>query len=67
VQLTPVEDATLLAGEPPYDLAFACRVGVLEGRHPARQAQALERLRQMLVPDGRIFVDTGDPLRQVAP
>lgn len=67
VRLTPVEDATLLAGEPPYDLAFACRVGVLEGRHPARQAQALERLRQMLVPDGRIFVDTGDPLRQVAP
>jgi ubiquinone/menaquinone biosynthesis C-methylase UbiE len=65
VRLTAVEDAALLDGEAPYDLAFACRVGVLDGRHPAREADALTALRRMLTPTGRIFVDTGDPLREV--
>jgi SAM-dependent methyltransferase len=29
-----VEDIELLAGEPPYDIAIAVRVGALDGRHP---------------------------------
>ena len=66
VRLTTVEDATLLANEDPYDIAFACRVGVLDDRHPTQEADAISRLRQMLRPDGRIFVDTGSPLREVA-
>lgn len=66
VRHTSVEEATLRAGEAPYDLAFACRVGVLDGRHPAREAEALDRLAHMLTPAGRIFVDTGDPLREVS-
>jgi precorrin-6B methylase 2 len=66
VRLTSVEEATLSAGEAPYDLAFACRVGVLDGRHPARESEALDRLWRMLTPGGRIFVDTGEPLGEVS-
>lgn len=39
--------------------AVASRVG------PDRHVLALDRLRQMLKPDGRIFIDTGYPLREV--
>lgn len=55
----------LLPGEAPYDLAFACRVGVLDGRHPAGHEAALSAIRRMLVPGGSVFVDTGDPLRRL--
>jgi hypothetical protein len=58
-----VEDAVLAPGEAPYDLAFACRVGVLDGRHPAGRPAAVASLRGMLVPHGPILVDTGHPLR----
>lgn len=59
------EDLTLDPNERPYDLAFAVRVGALDGRHPAAGARALERLRRVLTPDGRLFVDGGDPLREL--
>jgi SAM-dependent methyltransferase len=49
-------------GEPPYDLAFAIRVGALDGRHPRLEAQALDRIRAALTPQGRLFLDGGDPL-----
>jgi precorrin-6B methylase 2 len=65
VRQAPVEEASLLADEDPYDLAFACRVGVLDGRHPAKHAEALRRLREMLTEEGRVFVDTGTPLKEV--
>jgi SAM-dependent methyltransferase len=52
-----VEDFQLEPGERPYDLAFAVRVGVLDGRHPGRQQQALRRIAAALVPGGRLFVD----------
>jgi hypothetical protein len=57
VRLVAVEDVTLEPDEAPYDLAFACRVGVLDGRHPARHDEAMTRIRAMLVPGGPIFVD----------
>ena len=60
------EDLTLEPDEPPYDLAFAVRVGALDGRHPELRDRALERIARALVPDGRLFVDGGDPLREVA-
>lgn len=52
-----VEDLELPAGTAPFDLAFACRVGVLDGRHPAARPRALERIRAALVPGGPLFVD----------
>lgn len=52
-------------GEERYDLAFAVRVGAFDGRHPHVGSLALERLGRALVPGGRLFVDGGDPLREI--
>lgn len=51
--------------EPLYDLAFAIRVGALDGRHPAQQAPALARIAAALTPTGRLFIDGGTPLREL--
>jgi protein-L-isoaspartate O-methyltransferase len=61
-----VEDFVLAKGERPYDLAFAVRVGALDGRYPAAGRTALGRLLQALVKDGRLFIDGGNPLKEVA-
>lgn len=53
------------AGEPPYDLAFAVRVGALDVRHPAAGALALPRIGAALCGSGRIFIDGGSPLREL--
>lgn len=60
-----VEDFALEEGEGRFDLAFAVRVGALDGRHPAAGRRALERLRAALVPGGLLLVDGGDPLREI--
>jgi hypothetical protein len=60
-----VEHLVLRPTEARFDLAFAVRVGALDGRHPAAGARALERLRTVLAPEGRLFVDGGDPLREI--
>ena len=59
------EDLELAAGEDPYDIAFAVRVGALDGRHPPAGSLALERLGYALVPGGRLFIDGGNPLREI--
>ena len=61
-----VEAFSLNPGEQPYDIAFAVRVGALDGRHPEAGRLALQRIREALVPGGRLFVDGGDPLREIA-
>lgn len=60
-----VEELTLEPGEQPYDLAFAVRVGVLDGRYPAAEDRALARIAAALTPGGRLYLDGGDPLREV--
>ncbi len=60
-----IEDFVLANGERPYDLAFAVRVGALDGRHPEAGRIALDRLRQALGKGGRLFVDGGEPLAEV--
>jgi len=60
-----IEDFVLRHDERRYDLAFAIRVGALDGRHPAAGLAALSRLRHALVQGGRIFIDGGDPLKEV--
>ncbi|MDQ4132910.1 MAG: methyltransferase domain-containing protein [Actinomycetota bacterium] len=59
------EELVLHPDEERYDIAFAVRVGAFDGRHPRAGAQALERLARALVPGGRLFVDGGDPLREI--
>jgi len=60
-----VEDFVLEDGEAPYDLAFAVRVGALDGRHPEAGRRALQRIAAALTPSGRLFIDGGNPLREV--
>ena len=59
------EDFALLPGEAPFDLAFALRVGALDGRHPVAGARALARLAASLRPGAPLFIDGGDPLRRI--
>jgi ubiquinone/menaquinone biosynthesis C-methylase UbiE len=60
------EELELEPGEARYDLAFAVRVGAFDGRHPQAGFLAMARLARVLVPGGRLFVDGGTPLREVA-
>ncbi|MBC9712504.1 class I SAM-dependent methyltransferase [Streptomyces sp. TRM66268-LWL] len=65
VRLVPAEDFVLAPGEEPYDLVFAVRVGALDGRHPAAGEQVLRRIARATTADARLFVDGGDPLREL--
>lgn len=60
-----IEDFELEPGERPYDLAFALRVGALDGRHLELEARALARIGKALRKGGRLFVDGGEPLREI--
>jgi ubiquinone/menaquinone biosynthesis C-methylase UbiE len=59
------EELELDPGEKRYDLAFAVRVGAFDGRHPDAGSLALVRLGRALVPGGRLYIDGGNPLREV--
>lgn len=61
VRCVAVEDFSLR----PDDLAFGIRVGALDGRHPGAGAPALQRVARALTPQGRLFIDGGDPLREI--
>lgn len=67
VRQSAIEAFALSPGEPPYDLAVACRVGALDGRHPDAAAAALAAVRAALVPGGLLYLDGGDPLRTLRP
>lgn len=60
-----IEDFELEPGEAPFDVVFAVRVGALGGRHPELEQRAHERIARVLAPGGRLFIDGGDPLRQI--
>ena len=60
-----IEEFRLESGEPPYDIALAVRVGVLDGRHPEREMLARRRIAAALTPGGRLFIDGGTPLIEV--
>lgn len=59
------EEFTLLPGEERFDLAFAIRVGALDGRHPTAGVAARARIREALRPGASLYVDGGTPLRTV--
>jgi SAM-dependent methyltransferase len=65
VRHVAAEDFQLLRDEAPFDLAFAIRVGCLDGRHPQAGVHARQRIAAALTPEGRLFIDGGDPLRPV--
>lgn len=59
------EEFELLPSEAPFDIAFAVRVGALDGRHPEAGAVAKRRIAAALTPAGRLFIDGGNPLREI--
>jgi SAM-dependent methyltransferase len=61
-----IEDFALKPGEARFDLAFAVRVGALDGRHPEASARAMKRIAEVLKPRGRLFVGDGADMREVA-
>jgi protein-L-isoaspartate O-methyltransferase len=65
VRVGAIEDLEPLPGEAPYDLVFAVRVGALDGRHPEAGRRALRRIAALTTPDARLFIDGGDPLREL--
>ncbi|MEU8310247.1 hypothetical protein AB0C84_42410, partial [Actinomadura sp. NPDC048955] len=67
VRRAAIEDFVLCAGGEPFDLVFAVRVGALDGRLPEADRRALRRVAVVLAPGGRLFVDGGDPLREITP
>ena len=66
VRRVAAEDFTLQTEEQPYDLVFAVRVGALDGRHPRTGEQVLARIAAATCPDARLFIDGGDPLRELS-
>ncbi|NRQ40666.1 methyltransferase domain-containing protein [Nonomuraea sp. NN258] len=59
------EDFVLETGEEPYDLVFAVRVGALDGRHPEIGQRMLARIAAATTARARLFIDGGDPLREL--
>ena len=64
-RVAAVEEFELSEGEELFDLAFAVRVGALDGRHPELERRARQRIRDAMTPDGRLYIDGGDPLREM--
>lgn len=65
VRRVAAEDLVLAPDEEPYDIVFAVRVGALDGRHPAAGRLALRRIALATRADARLFIDGGDPLREL--
>lgn len=61
-----IENFELENGESPFDLAFAVRVGALDGRHPEIEHLALAKVARILTKSGKLFIDGGNPLREVS-
>ncbi|WP_194776253.1 class I SAM-dependent methyltransferase [Pararhodonellum marinum] len=60
-----VEAFDLRVEEDLFDLAFAVRVGALDGRHPEIENQALTKIAKALTKNGKLFIDGGNPLKEI--
>jgi cyclopropane fatty-acyl-phospholipid synthase-like methyltransferase len=65
-RISKAEDFALAKSEKPYDIAVAIRVGALDGRHAEIEAAALAAIAAALKPDGKLYIDGGAPLLEVA-
>ncbi|MCV7191263.1 methyltransferase domain-containing protein [Mycolicibacterium brumae] len=65
VRCVAIEDFALEPGEARFDIAFAVRVGAFDGRHPRAGVLAKSRVAAVLAPGGRLYIDGGDPLKEI--
>jgi len=49
-----------------FDIAIAVRVGALDGRHPEIEKQALAKIVKALTKNGKLFIDGGNPLKEIS-
>ena len=61
----PIEKFELDSKESLFDIAVAVRVGALDGRHPELEKQALTRIAKVLTKKGKLFIDGGNPLKEI--
>jgi cyclopropane fatty-acyl-phospholipid synthase-like methyltransferase len=66
IRQAAAEDFALEPDEAPFDIVFAIRVGALDGRHPEAGRKALRRIAAAMSPGGRMFIDGGEPLRELS-
>lgn len=64
-QQSAIENFELPDSEKAFDIAFAIRVGALDGRHPEIERQALQNIFNALKKNGKLFIDAGDPLKEL--
>ena len=48
-----------------FDFAFAIRVGALDGRHREIEKAVIHNIKKVLKPNGRLFIDGGNPLKEI--
>lgn len=60
-----VEKFELEPEEEPFDIAVAVRVGALDGRHPDIEKQSLRNIAKALTKEGKLFIDGGNPLKEI--
>ena len=60
-----VEEFELPGDEKLFDIAFAIRVGALDGRHPQLEKKALDKIASCLKKTGKLFIDGGNPLKEI--
>lgn len=65
-RIATIESFELQEKEKPFDLAFAFRVGGLDGRHPEIEKNALTRIAAALMKGGKLYIDGGNPLREIS-
>ena len=60
-----IEKLKLNHDEEQFDIAIAVRVGALDGRHPEIERQALTNISKALTKKGKLFIDGGNPLKEI--
>ena len=60
-----IEKLELPKTENHFDIAFAIRVGALDGRHSEIELEALKRIFKALKKNGKLFIDGGNPLKEI--
>lgn len=61
-----VEKLELGKDEELYDIAFAVRVGALDGRHPKIGQFAFPRIAKALKQNGKLYIDGGNHLQEIS-
>jgi SAM-dependent methyltransferase len=61
-----IENFEIEKNEQAFDIAFAIRVGALDGRHPDLEKKALTNIAKALTKKGKLFIDGGKPLKEIA-